>query len=115
MFLVKITAVLIYTKPEPPEVIVTPTWQRKKEGTPATFKCTATGIPTPELSWHSDTGKNMTKDEVEIAAASGSSSITIKNISSTDNGTYTCKANNSAGTEKATGVLAVLCKYASEY
>ena len=57
----------------------------------------------------------MTKDEVEIAAAGGSSSITIKNISFTDTGTYTCEANNSAGTKNATGVLAVLCKYASEY
>ena len=113
LFPVKIIAVFIYTKPELPEnTTVTPECNSKKEGEAATFECTADGIPTPELSWYNNAGDKLeTNGDIEIANKSGSSILTIKKVNSRDAGTYTCKANNSAGTAEALDVLAVLCKY----
>ena len=46
-----------------------------------------------------------------IANSSGSSTLTIKRVNSRDAGSYTCKANNNAGTAEASGVLVVNCEF----
>ena len=105
----------LFFKPVPPEnVTVTPEVQAKKEGTSATFECTADGIPTPELSWYKGAGDKLeTNGDIEIANKSGSSILTIKLVDPKDDGTYTCRAENRAGTGEASGFLAVYCKYGS--
>ena len=99
--------------PETPhDTNVTPECQRKKEGEEATFNCTALGVPTPDLSWYNDAGeKHEASSDIIIADSSGSSTLTIKGVNSRDAGTYTCKANNSAGTAEASGVLVVNCEF----
>ena len=99
--------------PETPhDTKVTPEHQRKKEGEEATFKCTALGVPTPDLSWYNDAGeKREASSDIVIADSSGSSTLTIKRVSSRDAGKYTCKANNSAGIDEASGVLVGNCEF----
>ena len=99
--------------PETPhDTNVTPKYQTNKEGEEATFKCTALGVPTPDLSWYNHAGEKLeASSDIVIADSSGSSTLTIKRVSSRDAGKYTCKANNSAGTAEASGVLVVYCEF----
>ena len=77
---------------------------------PVTFTCTATGIPAPNITWSrnsdliladTDSGGrfeltnrtiNMTQGVVSVVTRM----LTISNTMDTDNGTYTCEANNTA-------------------
>ena len=77
---------------------------------PVTFTCTATGIPPPTIEW--SRGNNFILDDIDsggrfqltngtINMTRGVVSVvirmlTISNTMVTDNGTYTCEANNDA-------------------
>ena len=77
-----------------------PSDQTVKEGEEATFYCTATGNPTPKLTWHKD-GKTVGAGETLKVAAH-------KNHS----GKYWCSADNGLGLIiNASANLNVQCKY----
>ena len=77
---------------------------------PVTFFCTATGIPPPTIGWSRNVDPivddtvsggrfqltnrtvNMTRGVVSVVTRM----LTISNTMDTDNGTYTCEANNDA-------------------
>ena len=78
---------------------------------PVTFTCTATGIPPPTIEWRrnsdliladTDSGGrfqltnrtiNMTRGVVSVVTRM----LTISNTMDTDNGTYTCEADDAVG------------------
>ena len=84
-----------------PSFTSTPTNQTVKEDTEATFHCTATGNPTPKITWIID-GKTVAQGDTMSFDAGRSQS-----------GKYWCLAEN--GLEKgqinASAYLDVQCKY----
>lgn len=61
-------------------------------GDSATFTCTATGIPTPNITWYRS-GKQVSGSSYEIISVTANSSqLTIKNVAQADDGYYECRA-----------------------
>ena len=61
-------------------------------GDSATFTCTASGIPTPNITWYKN-GNRVSGSHYEIIyITANSSQLTIKNISNADHGYYDCEA-----------------------
>lgn len=61
-------------------------------GDSATFTCTASGIPTPNITWYRS-GNQVSGSHYEILSITANSSqLTIKNISDADHGYYVCQA-----------------------
>lgn len=70
------------------------------------MECNVSGIPDPEIHWKKDS-RLISPDPRLLITDNG---LTIRNILATDNGTYTCVANNSAGTKGQVSILHVLGK-----
>ena len=79
------------------------------EGIPATFECTATGIPGPDITWRRDSDSNSTLDlrvtlgmhttPVPVSTSVGtifsvSRQLTLSNTEDSDSGLYFCQASN---------------------
>lgn len=81
-----------------------PTDRTVKEGEEATFYCTATGNPTPKLTWLKD-GKSVGAGE------------TLKVVAHKNNsGNYWCSADNGLGLAiNASAYLNVQCKYELQF
>ena len=84
----------------PPSLTTTPTDQTVIEGTTATLHCTATGNPTPKITW--------TKDGITVGSGDMLSFEANRNRS----GTYWCSADNGLNPSvNESAYLDVQCKY----
>ena len=72
------------------------------EGSSVNISCTASGKPDPEVSWIRN---GQTKSSGRSTAY-----LNFDQIKRTDDGLYTCTANNSAGTRTHKEILLVRCK-----
>ena len=72
------------------------------EGSPVNISCTTTGKPDPEVSWIRN---GQTKSSGRSTAY-----LNFDQIKRTDDGLYTCTANNSAGTKTHKEFLVVRCE-----
>ena len=73
------------------------------EVSPVNIICSATGKPDPDVKWITWNGqvKSLGKK---------SATLTFNSINRADDGQYTCKANNSAGSTEKLVTLLVYCK-----
>ncbi|CAM9592142.1 unnamed protein product [Lampetra fluviatilis] len=65
--------------------------------------CTATGIPTPSITW----SFNNNILPVTPSSASGRSELVVDGVSKSDGGTYTCTATSAVGSVRALGSVYV--------
>ena len=73
------------------------------EGSLVRIICSATGKPDPDVKW-------VTRNGQLKSLGKKSATLTFNSIHRTDDGQYTCKANNSAGFKEKQVTLMVLCK-----
>ncbi|XP_074625452.1 basement membrane-specific heparan sulfate proteoglycan core protein-like isoform X6 [Acropora palmata] len=76
---------------EPPEIFVEPLFQTVIEGEKVVFRCNASGIPSPSIAWQK-MGSYLRNDTLYQNGL-----LTIDSASSSDAGSYFCKAVNSEG------------------
>jgi hypothetical protein len=72
------------------------------EGSSVNISCTATGKPDPEVSW-------MRNGHI-TSSGRKTAYLNFDQIKRTDDGLYTCTANNSAGTITRKEILVVRCE-----
>ena len=72
------------------------------EGSSVNISCTATGKPNPEVSW-------IRNGQIKSSGRK-TAYLNFDQIKRTDDGLYTCTANNSAGTKYHKEVLVVRCE-----
>ena len=82
---------------------VSPVDASYNEGSSVNIICLATGKPDPDVKWI--TGNGQVK-----SLGKKSATLTFNSINRTDDGQYTCKANNSAGATEEQVTLVVHCK-----
>lgn len=76
----------------PPTASVVPEVTYGNVGDSANFTCTATGIPTPNITWYRS-GKQVSRSSYAIISVTADSSqLTIKNVAYADHGYYECRA-----------------------
>ena len=84
-------------------------------GSSVTFTCVAEAEPTPTFQWSFEGLTVMDDDMYDITATTSTlSTLTVLNISPSDDGTYTCNATNDHGSDFASAELQVLCKLQAE-
>nr|XP_054608122.1 hemicentin-1 isoform X2 [Nothobranchius furzeri] len=76
----------------PPRIQPGPRVMKVKVGHQVDLACVVTGVPEPTLTWTKG-GKRY--------PASSDGSLTLRRVGLDDEGTYTCTANNTAGTDQA--------------
>ena len=86
-----------------------------KEGSSASFTCNASGIPSPNVNWARLNGKSVNEivaDSVKykVTSTSGSSKLTIKDVTVEDQGYYLCNA-SSFNFDLDRAFLGVVCKF----
>ena len=69
----------------------------------ATLRCSATGIPTPSVSWEKDGVSISQQGNVPLVAGM----ITLIDVERADSGTYVCTAMNVVGRISTAGNLTV--------
>ena len=74
-----------------------------RESDAVNISCKTSGNPVPDVSWVHD-GRVM-------ISGSKTATLNFSSISKADAGSYTCKANNSAGITEKQLILLVSCKY----
>lgn len=72
------------------------------EASPVNISCTASGTPDPDVRW--------IRNKIVIGSGKKSAFLVFNSINRTDNGQYTCEANNSAGNDQDNMKLVVHCK-----
>ena len=82
-------------------------------GSSATFTCVAEAEPTPTFQWEFEGVVIMDVDRYDIDTTSTESALTISDVVASDDGTYTCSAENVHGRDFASANLQVLCKWTS--
>ena len=77
------------------------------EGEELSVACTATGMPTPNITWVWVLG------QLTMRTGTGSATLRIRNIRRDQNGTYECQARNNHYEKQviAQTVVTVYCKY----
>ena len=88
--------------------------QTVNEGSDAIFVCTVTSEPVPTISWYFNgapvdeaNADKYTITPRELMNNAYVRMLNIKEISSSDVGTYTCNATNVVSTDTSSGVLTV--------
>ncbi|XP_054980117.1 LOW QUALITY PROTEIN: hemicentin-2 [Sorex araneus] len=87
---------------EPPTVSLHTTTQRFPEGTEVRVSCSASGYPTPHISWSRE-GRPLQEDSRTHVDAQGT--LVIQGVAPEDAGNYSCQAANEAGTDEETVTL----------
>ena len=89
------------------------------EASPVVFQCTATGIPTPSITWYRNGTVLSSISDPRITVGSPSQqllssgvyqvtqTLTITNTADSDSGNYSCVGNNSVGMDTSAFVLSV--------
>lgn len=75
-------------------------------GDSAVFECYASGAPKPVISWFKDDTRLMTGSNI-ISAESGQL-LVIRQSTENDEGSYTCVATNSQGSDRHTVQLTIV-------
>ncbi|XP_053096922.1 basement membrane-specific heparan sulfate proteoglycan core protein isoform X13 [Pangasianodon hypophthalmus] len=76
----------------PPEESIT-----AARGQTVTFTCTATGVPTPIITWRLNWGHIPASNRITITNENGRGTLTIRDVKEGDQGAYTCEAINAKG------------------
>ncbi|KAM4605629.1 obscurin [Polymixia lowei] len=90
-----------------PVFMVKPTSARVGLGGDVIFHCRVTAYPEPNFDWEKDGRYLGETNRIKIASDSDTSSLRIQSVRSLDSGTYTCRAQNSAGRANAAAALVV--------
>ena len=85
-----------------PEVVVESFSETLIEGEKAEFRCNASGIPTPSITWER-LGSNLPNGALDRYGL-----LVILSVGPEDAGVYICKAVNSEGEDSATVQLEVI-------
>jgi len=94
-----------------PRFVLTPSDLTVTGGGSATLKCSATGVPQPDISWQKDSGSDFpAARERRIHVDPETNTYVITDVRAADMGVYTCTANNPAGSISTNISLAVLEK-----
>lgn len=93
---------------EAPEVAVASVSEAVIEGEKAEFRCKASGIPTPSITW-----KRLDSD-LPDGALVRNGLLTIPSTGPEDAGTYTCKAVNDEGEDSTNVLLEIIGKEMSQ-
>ena len=81
-------------------------------GSTATFTCAAEGNPVPTFQWRYGESTLADNDKYDITATTSTlSTLTVLDISLSDDGNYTCNVANDHGNDSASANLQVLCKW----
>jgi len=72
------------------------------EGSSVKINCTASGTPDPDVRW--------IRNRIVKRSGKKTAFLTFSRIKRTDDGQYTCRANNSAGNDENHVRLVVHCK-----
>lgn len=80
------------------------------QGANLTLDCPVTGVPRPTVTWLRRNRPLATSEAVALP----SGSLWIRNVSLSDQGTYSCMANNSVGKSTATSVLHVYAEHTAK-
>ena len=87
-----------------PEFVIVPESKTKRHGEDATFRCQATGVPDPMITWLYNNQTKLPDNAVVI-----NNTLKIVNISNSahNEGTYSCVAQNKAGRSTSSAVLTI--------
>ena len=92
-----------------PQFVLTPEDKTVQGGTSVSLKCSATGVPKPDISWQKDSGSDFpAARERRLRVDPESNTYVITKVKAEDMGTYTCTANNLAGSITTNTSLTVL-------
>ena len=81
-----------------PQFVLTPKDKTVQGGATATLKCSATGVPQPDIAWQKDSGKDFpAASERRIHMDPETNTYEIHDVRAADMGVYTCTASNLAG------------------
>ena len=113
MFIICLVCKLIFFCVVPPAISPEVIDQTQNETDTASFTCVATGEPVPTISWYFNDVPVDVTDTVKyeivstISPTSTQSVLRIRNVQSSDVGTYTCNATNLISSTTSSGVLTV--------
>lgn len=95
-----------------PIITISPEFEQEVEYRKnATFNCTASGNPSPTISWKfASNTLNSTSQKYNISMSGNSSTLVVRDLSRHDSGNYECHANNTVGNNSKTSELIVLSK-----
>ena len=81
-----------------PQFIARPMDKTVTGGNSVTLKCSATGVPQPDISWQKDSGSDFpAARERRMHVDPDTDTYVITNVKAEDMGVYTCSATNLAG------------------
>ena len=97
-----------------PNIINTIAVNTVNETDSVNFTCQATGEPVPNIVWdlngvmidESDTSKYRIESR-SINTTTTENTLTVYNVTSYDEGTYTCNATNIIGSDESSGTLTI--------
>lgn len=99
-------------EPRPPTITADPSDTVVAPGSTAMFTCSASGQPSPMITWYYDGTLLAPGDQVSIASSGGSSTLSVEGVGEEEEeGEYHCQAQNSQGTvESQTAQLHLACE-----
>lgn len=77
------------------------------EGSPFTFECQITGMPTPSISWYKDDQNIDNSPDFVITKINGTCCLKIRKVTMQEGARYTCRANNAGGEASSSARLTV--------
>ena len=84
--------------------------QKAKEGQPTQLDARVSGIPEPEVAWMKNDHPVRTGERIHAEKDGDLHSLKISEVDIEDEGTYLCRARNTAGTATSMADLNVECK-----
>ena len=101
--------IILYLSLDKPEIATHPQNITTREGQNVTLYCNATGNPALTISWYKN--EYPISNDSSIILSPGHEQLTIRNVKRKDSGNYTCRANNSVGTDTSNAsTINVQCK-----
>jgi len=89
-------------------------------GSPLTLSCVSRGSPPDTFTWRKDSGPIVQSTSIVTVIHNGTSAVfraeyTINNVTTSDNGTYTCTVTNPIGSDSETITVNVVGKIMITY